>query len=122
MQSIKEKPAVESSLATDTEAGIKQADYIRRTMEQEREWRRLNPDLWNKIEQWAVDEAQNQRPFSMQLLAEKIRFKDYADAEGNPVKVSNNFLAIWARRLIKDHPELIPFVRTRPSVFDGVEL
>ena len=90
------------------------------TLKREREWRSLNPRLWNEIVEWALGEAAAGRKFAMQTALERVRWKDYADEEGNPTRVSNDFGAIWARRIIAEHPETRPFIVTRPSVFDGL--
>lgn len=90
------------------------------TIRREREWRRLNPRLWHEIVEWALGEAAAGRKFAMQTAIERVRWKDYADEEGNPTRVSNDFGAIWARLIIAKHPETRPFIVTRPSVFDGL--
>ena len=90
------------------------------TLRREAEWRSLNSRLWNEIVAWALGEAAAGRKFAMQTAIERVRWKDYADEEGNPTRVSNDFGAIWARRIIAEHPETRPFIVTRPSVFDGL--
>ncbi|WP_198666452.1 hypothetical protein [Paratractidigestivibacter faecalis] len=92
------------------------------TLLREREWRRLNPRLWSEIEAWALAEAAAGRKFAMQTALERVRWKDYANDEGNPTKVPNDFGAIWARLLVATHPEVRPFVTMRPSVYDGFEV
>ncbi len=91
-------------------------------LKREREWRSLNPRLWNEIVEWALGEATAGRKFAMQTALERVRWKDYADDEGNPTRVSNDFGAIWARLLVAMHPEVRPFVTMRPSVYDEFEV
>lgn len=97
-------------------------EKYRANLRREREWRRLNPRLWDEVEAWALNEAAHGRRFAMQTALERIRWKDYADDEGNPTKVSNDFGAIWSRLLIARHPEIRPFVTMRPSVYDRMEV
>lgn len=87
-----------------------------------REWIRLNPALWEGIEAWALNEAGHQRKFAMQTALERIRWKDRVDDEGRPTKVSNDYGAIWARMLMAKHPEVEPYITTRPSVYDQLEV
>lgn len=87
-----------------------------------REWIRLNPGLWDDIEAWALNEAGHQRKFAMQTALERIRWYSFVDDEGQPTKVSNDYGAIWARMLVARHPEVKPYVTTRPSVYDQLEV
>lgn len=87
-----------------------------------REWIRLNPALWEGIEAWALNETAHQRKFAMQTALERIRWKDYVDNAGQPTKVSNDYGAIWARILMAKHPEVEPYITTRPSVYDQLEV
>lgn len=105
----------------DDGSGADVEKYMAR-LRQEREWRRLNPRLWDEIEAWALNEAANGRKFAMQTALERVRWKDYVDNAGQPTKVSNDYGAIWARLLIARHPEVRPFVTMRPSVYDRMEV
>lgn len=87
-----------------------------------REWIRLNPALWEGIEAWALNEAGHQRKFAMQTALERIRWYSFVDDEGQPTKVSNDYGAIWARMLMAKHPEVEPYITTRPSVYDQLEV
>lgn len=87
-----------------------------------REWIHLNPALWEGIEAWALNETTHQRKFAMQTALERIRWKDYVDNAGQPTKVSNDYGAIWARMLMAKHPEVEPYITTRPSVYDQLEV
>lgn len=87
-----------------------------------REWIRLNPVLWEGIEAWALNETAHQRKFAMQTALERIRWYSFVDDEGRPTKVSNDYGAIWARMLMAKHPEVEPYITTRPSVYDQLEV
>ena len=82
------------------------------------EWIKLNPDIWRRFEAHCINEAAQGRRISVQWLIEDVRAHDYVNRIGDPVKVNNNFAPIFARRLIKAHPELASFIETRKSVYD----
>ena len=126
--SDKQRTPSSAELVTTAEDGAKAADdgidysqYIV-ILEREREWRRLNPDLWCQIENYALNEALHQRQFAIKHILERVRWKDYADKQGNPVRVSNDFAPIWSRILVKKHPEIKPFIKLRPSIYDEARL
>lgn len=53
--------------------------------------------------------------FGTQLLVEAVRF-DYAiRTQGEPFKINNDFVALWARRLIADLPSLASRIEIRES-------
>lgn len=82
------------------------------------EWIGLNPDLWERLEAHCLNEAAHERRISVQWLIEDVRAHDYVNRIGDPCKVNNSFAPIFARRLIKEHPELAPFIETRRSIYD----
>lgn len=91
-------------------------------IESEKEWRRMNPALFiQEVENYAVHEMEQMRPFSMQRILERIRWKDHVNDAGQPVKVSNDYGAIWARLLLKKYPSMKHFLRVKPSIFDYVK-
>lgn len=83
-----------------------------------REWIRLNPDRVADMERYAMNEAAHGRKFAIKTLVERIRWFDYVNSAGQPVKISNDYAPIFARMLIDKHPELAQFIQTRPSMFD----
>lgn len=82
------------------------------------EWMRLNPEIWSKFTAYALNEAKHKRRVSVKWLIEDVRKHDYVNRAGDTCKVNNNFAPIFARRLIKEHPELKPFIETRRSMYD----
>ena len=82
------------------------------------EWRDLNPDIWERWERIALDEAAHERRFSMQLLVEQTRKQDRVNRNGEPVKLNNSHCPIWARMLATEHPEIRPYIELRGSEWD----
>lgn len=113
--------AAEGDGATKTADEIDYAKYTA-VLEREREWRRLNPDLWRQVEGYALNETNHKRRFAIKRVLEWIRWHDYADNEGKPVRVSNDYAPIWSRILVLKFPEMKPFIKLRPSVYDDDKL
>lgn len=92
------------------------------TLKSEREWRRLNPELFAaEVEGYALQEMHAARPFSAQTILERIRWKDRVNTEGQPVKVSNDYGAIWARLLREKYREMGQYLKVKPSIFDFIK-
>ena len=92
------------------------------TLNAEREWRRVNRELWeNEVEAYAVNEAAHGRKFSTSAIIQRIRWKDRVDENGKDVQVNDHFSAPWSRLLVKMHPELEPFVIQRRTPWDYVK-
>lgn len=76
------------------------------------------PMVWQDIEAHALDLATKGQRISLQYLLECAKQKDFIDAHGNDVHVTNDCAAIFARWLIAEHPELSKRIITRRSIFD----
>lgn len=85
-----------------------------------REWRRVNPDAYKHLERLCVAEARAQRRVSIARAVEEVRAVDHTSIEGKPVKINNNMRAALARLIVKDHPEVAPFIEFRRAACDGL--
>ena len=83
-------------------------------------WRRRNPHIWAAWERDALHEAEQGRRVSMRFFAETARKFDSVDDAGEPFEVNNSHVAIFARMLVAEHPELRPFIELRRSVWDSL--
>lgn len=83
-----------------------------------REWIKANPSLWQKFADYALDQAANEGHISVAWLAEDVRNHDYVNRISDPVKLNNNFKAVFARLLIKRYPHVRPFITIRKSGYD----
>lgn len=125
----KQKTPPSAELVAAADDGTKTADEIdyahcMAKLRACREWVRLNPDRMEDMERYAMNEAAHGRRFAIKTIIERIRWFDYVNNEGQPVKVSNDYSPLFARMLIDKHPELRQFIQTRPSRFDrlGVDI
>lgn len=84
------------------------------------DWMRANPDAVRYIERRALEETEAKRRFSVRLLLEEARKRGFSDREGNRTKINNVIAPAVARALIREHPEVRPFVKLRRSMVDEV--
>lgn len=84
-------------------------------------WMSANPDALRYIERRALEETAAERRFSVRLLLEEARGKDFTDREGRETRINNVIAPALARALVREHPEIGPFVKLRRSMVDEVE-
>lgn len=93
------------------------------TLQAEREWRRLNRELWAvEVEGWALAEAAAGRKFSVAEAIQRIRWRDHVDDDGNPAKPNDHYGPVWSRLLTRLHPELEQYVVQRHTPWDDEPL
>lgn len=85
------------------------------------DWMAANPDALRYIERRALEEAGAERRFSVRLLLEEARRKDFTDRQGRGTRINNVIAPALARRLVDAHPEVRPFVKLRRSMVDDCE-
>lgn len=85
------------------------------------DWMDANPDAVRYIERRALEEAGAERRFSVRLLLEEARRKDFTDRQGRGTRINNVIAPALARRLVEAHPEVRPFVKLRRSMVDDCE-
>ena len=56
----------------------------------------------------------------MQSLIEQAREKRFVDRYGRDTRINNDFAPIFARWLAREHPEMVPLIERRRSVFDSL--
>ena len=85
------------------------------------DWMDANPDALRYIERRAIEEAGAERRFSVRLLLEEARRKDFTDRRGRGTRINNVIAPALARRIADDHPEVRPYMRLRRSMVDEIE-
>lgn len=85
------------------------------------DWMDANPDAVRYIERRALEEAGAERRFSVRLLLEEARRKDFTDRRGRGTRINNVIAPALARRLVEAYPEVRPFVKLRRSMVDEIE-
>lgn len=83
------------------------------------EWIEANPDAWAYIVQQATRSAAMGRKFSVRQLAEYVRWHFQVNRGRSEFSLNNNWTSAFARRLGKEHPELLPYMNMRHSVHEG---
>ena len=77
-----------------------------------------NPEIRDKFEAYALNQAAHERRISVAYLSEIVRAKDRVNRHGQPCKFDNSFRPIIARLLIKKYPHIRPFIEIRRSNYD----
>ena len=91
------------------EANVREVRYMVKTTARE---------AYGRLCDFAKGRAAARLPFGVQEWAEWERRHDTTDTEGNPFKVNNTHLPIYARILASDLPEVRPYVELRASAYD----
>lgn len=91
------------------EANVREVRYMVKTTAR---------DAYGRLCDFAKGRAAARLPFGVQEWAEWERRHDTTDTEGNPFKVNNTHLPIYARILASDLPEVRPYVELRASAYD----
>jgi hypothetical protein len=73
-----------------------------------------NPELYKMFEKFAFDAMRSGRKrFSIWMIANRIRWYSMIETTGKEFKVSNDYLACYARFLIWKHPEFEGFFQIK---------
>lgn len=81
-------------------------------------WIEANPDAWSYMTRQALVSAGNGRRFGIKALCEVVRWQMRNVQGDTGFKLNNNHSAAFARRLVKEHPEVEPYLSMRGSVLD----
>lgn len=87
---------------------------------QARIWIAENPDAWAFMVRRALADAEAERRISLYHLCELVRMKDFARADGQPMKINNRIRPGLARIMAHDYPQTAPFIETRRAACDGM--
>ena len=83
-------------------------------------WRQDNEQVWAFMLSRAMRLAEAGQPIAVQSLIEQAREKLFVDRYGRDTKINNDFAPIFARWLIREHPDMEPLIERRASVFDSL--
>ena len=74
----------------------------------------LNPHVFNALRDLALSlKRGGQRQYSIAALFEVLRFRGALRTQGDGFKLNNSYRALYARKLMKDVPDLQGFFETR---------
>ncbi len=96
----------------------KQIANGKRRLYKAEQWRKMNVDAYGRAEQIAMEQAQAGQPISARELVDAVRRKAFVDRTGRDSRPNNNYAAIWARWIAKEHPETAKYITLRKSVYD----
>jgi hypothetical protein len=69
-------------------------------------WHKDNPVIWKYFERFSLEAvAKNRKKISHWLIINRIRWEVYVLTTGEDFKISNDFIAFYARLWRKHHPE-----------------
>lgn len=82
------------------------------------EWRKANPEAWERITKLARLYASQGRRFSMEKLIQAARYDMTTNGIFAGFKVNNNSRAALARTLLEENPQLKDYMSIRKSKVD----
>lgn len=98
-----------------------QVARAKRAVSDEGNWYRRNREWFDeKVMAPCVDDAHNGRRFSVRAVMERERWTPFYDELRKPMHLSNSWSGIWARRILREHPECRGFMVLRDSPLDVV--
>lgn len=112
-----------TAASNGTGVGGRDADATERAKKTVRkcdEWISANPTAWSSAEAMVVERAERGTRVGTQDVVEYIRWHDFTGTDGTPTKVNNNLAPVMIRRICHLHPEVVPLVDLRTSVYDEI--
>lgn len=87
-----------------------------------KEFHRRNPHVYDILKSLSLQVRRNGRSkYAIASLVEVLRWSYSVQTKGADFKLSNDFRAFYARKLMRENPELAEFFALRPSVADQSE-
>lgn len=77
-------------------------------------WIKRNPHVYGLFKRFALELIKEDKPFSISLLTERVRWEYHFYDDDLTFKVSNNHRAYIARKLAHELPKLRHLMRFRP--------
>jgi len=81
------------------------------------QWHADNPMIWKYFEQFSLQAlAHGKRRISHWLIINRIRWEVYIVTTGRDFKISNDYIAFYARLWIKTHPQHADLFKTKRMI------
>lgn len=78
------------------------------------EWHKENPHVYDMFERFTLDAiAKGHKRLSAWLIVNRIRWETMVETQGDDFKISNDFIAYYARLFMHNHPEHQGFFKTK---------
>lgn len=79
------------------------------------DWHAANPHVYELFRRFTFEAIdRGHRKLSAWLIVNRIRWETTVETNGGDFKISNNFIAYYARLFMDEHPEYRGFFRTKP--------
>lgn len=72
-----------------------------------------NPHVYEALKTVALWCVRNGRKMGIKAIYERVRWEYSISTSGSPYKLNNNYTAYYARKLMRDVPELAGYFETR---------
>jgi hypothetical protein len=77
-------------------------------------WHKKNPHVWRLFEKFTmIAIGRGHKNLSAWLIVNRIRWETSIETEGEDFKISNDFIALYARYFMHKHPQYSGFFRTK---------
>jgi len=78
-------------------------------------WHKENPEFYELFKKFTFQAIQKgHRRLSAWLIVNRIRWETMIVTTGNEYKISNDFIALYARLFMHEYPDYKGFFRTKP--------
>ena len=78
-------------------------------------WHKENPEFYELFKRFTFQAIQKgHRRLSAWLIVNRIRWETMIVTTGNEYKISNDFIALYARLFMHEYPDYKGFFRTKP--------
>lgn len=82
------------------------------------QWTVNNPFAWSHLVRICLREAEHKRKFGTNWAIEETRKKDFTTSDGERFKISNSYSPVFGRMIVKEHPEVRPYIILHKSIVD----
>ena len=81
------------------------------------EWHKANPQVWDYFERFSLEVVKmGRKKVSHWLIINRIRWEVYFETTGADFKISNDYIAFYARLWKKRHPEHADLFNTKKMI------
>ena len=78
------------------------------------EWHKQNPHVYDLFEKFTLDAiSKGHDRLSAWLIVNRIRWETAVETRGDDFKISNDFIAYYARLFMHNHPRYEGFFKTK---------
>ena len=78
------------------------------------EWNRANPEVYVLFKRFSFEAInKGHKRLSAWMIANRIRWETTVVTKGNDYKISNDFIALFARKFMEEYPEYDGFFKTK---------